>query len=374
MQKTLPRRRKEGLKLLHRVIISGGGTGGHIFPAIAIANEIKGRYPDCEILFVGALGKMEMEKVPQAGYKIIGLPIAGIQRKFSLSNLLIPFKLLKSILMARKIIRTFKPERVVGVGGYASAALVYAASAFKIPILIQEQNSYAGLTNKWLAAKASRICVAYPGMERFFPAHKIVITGNPVRSELFRALHANPHEARKQLGFNPDKPLLLVIGGSLGARTINRSIQNSVRDFHAAGIQVLWQTGKQFQADHYGLEGIRSEMFINDMSTAYSAAELVVSRAGAISVSELALLGKPCVLVPSPNVAEDHQTKNALALSSQGAAVLIRDAEADARIKDTVLELMADSKKRETLASRIGSFAKPEALKHIADVLESLAI
>lgn len=357
--------------MLHKVIISGGGTGGHIFPAIAIANEIRRRYPDCEILFVGALGKMEMEKVPLAGYQIVGLPIAGIQRKFSLNNFLLPFKLVKSILQAKKILRDFKPDKVVGVGGYASAALIYAASGFKIPILIQEQNSYAGLTNKWLASKASKICVAYQGMDKFFPKEKIVITGNPVRAEIYEALQTDLKTSKTELGFNPDKKLVLVIGGSLGARTINRSISNSIQKFFDNDIQLLWQTGKNFEADTMGLEGLRSTVFITDMKSAYAAADIVVSRAGAISVSELSLLNKPTILIPSPNVAEDHQTKNARALSDHEAAMFVSDAEAIDKLFDTILQLVNNEQMCLKLKEKLKPFAKPEALNDIVNVLET---
>lgn len=358
---------------MHRVIISGGGTGGHIFPAIAIAGEIKRRYPDCKILFVGALGKMEMEKVPQAGYEIIGLPIAGIQRKMSFSNLWVPFKFLKSIWRARRIIREFNPDRVVGVGGYASSALIYAAARFRVPVLIQEQNSYAGLTNKWLASKAAKICVAYGNMEKFFPVDKIVITGNPVRKEIYEALNLEKSAAKSLLGFNPEKPVVLVIGGSLGARTINRSIQDSLEVFHQNGVQLLWQTGKNFKAVLSGLEGIKSSEFISDMKTAYAAADIVVSRAGAISVSELSLLNKPSILVPSPNVAEDHQTKNAVALSSRSAAILVSDEQAGKILSDEILNLVKDNEMQKRLKENLKPFAKPDALKDIVNVLETIA-
>ncbi len=358
---------------MRKVIISGGGTGGHIFPAIAIAGEIKRRYPDCKILFVGALGKMEMEKVPQAGYEIIGLPIAGIQRKMSFSNLWVPFKFLKSIWKARRIIREFNPDRVVGVGGYASSALIYAAAKFRIPVLIQEQNSYAGLTNKWLASKAAKICVAYENMEKFFPADKIVITGNPVRKEIYETLNMENSAAKSALGFNPEQALVLVIGGSLGARTINRSIQDAIEIFHKNNIQLLWQTGKNFKADTMGLEGIKSSEFISDMKTAYAASDIVVSRAGAISVSELSLLNKPSILVPSPNVAEDHQTKNAVALSSRSAAILVKDEVADKTLSTEILKLVNDKVMQNTLKENLKPFAKPDALKDIVNVLETIA-
>jgi UDP-N-acetylglucosamine--N-acetylmuramyl-(pentapeptide) pyrophosphoryl-undecaprenol N-acetylglucosamine transferase len=357
-----------------RVLISGGGTGGHIFPAIAIANEIKSRHADAEILFVGALGRMEMEKVPLAGYKIIGLPIAGLQRKLSLSNFILPFKLLKSILMACKIIKDFKPDIAIGVGGYASAALIYAASTYKVPILIQEQNSYAGLTNKWLSSKASKICVAYPNMEKYFPGDKIVETGNPVRSEIYSAISMDKRTAKKDLGFNEDEALVLVIGGSLGARTINMAVQEIIAKLSENKIQILWQTGKNYIADTKGLEGVKASVFIQDMATSYAAADIVVSRAGAISVSELSLLNKASILVPSPNVAEDHQTKNAKALSSKQAAILLSDTEARDKLFETIQTLLNDVAKQDELKSNLKAFAKPNALSDIVNEIEKLLL
>lgn len=357
--------------MLERVIISGGGTGGHIFPAIAIANEIKRRNPQAEILFIGALGRMEMEKVPMAGYKIIGLPIAGLQRRLTLSNLLVPFKLIKSLSMAKKIIWDFKPQMVVGVGGYASAAVLYAASGAGIPTVIQEQNSYAGLTNKILGKRVRKICVAYEGMERFFPSEKLVMTGNPVRAEIKEALKMGKEASRQSLGFEANKPLLLVVGGSLGARTINNSIQAGLDKLHQEDIQLLWQTGKNFNADVKGLPNMQSSEFIYDMTTAYAAADLVVSRAGAISVSELCLLGKPCILVPSPNVSEDHQTKNAMALSTKNAAILVKDSEAPNDLINKVVETIKDRQLLSTLGDRIGSLAKPNALEEIVNTIET---
>lgn len=360
--------------MLRRVIISGGGTGGHVFPALAIANEIKSRNPDCSILFVGAIGKMEMEKIPQAGYRIVGLPITGLQRKWSLSNLLLPYKLLRSIFLAKDIVRQFKPEAVVGVGGYASSALLFAAHLLKIPILIQEQNSYAGLTNKLLAGKAKRICVAYEGMEKYFPANKLVVTGNPVRSELYNAVNMDAATAKKDLGFSPDKPLALVIGGSLGARTINQSIQNAIPDVFDAGVQLLWQTGKHFKPDTLGYAGIKASQFIADMCTAYAAADIVVSRAGAISVSELALLGKPCILVPSPNVAEDHQTKNAKALTDKHAAIFVSDADAPFKLSAELIALIHNKARQAELRQNILRFGKPDALTQIVNELEGIIV
>lgn len=357
--------------MLKKVIISGGGTGGHIFPAVAIANEIKRRYPEVEILFIGALGRMEMEKVPQAGYQIVGLPIAGIQRKLTLSNFLVPFKLINSILKAKSILKKFKPEVVIGVGGYASAAVLFAASGAGIPCVIQEQNSYAGLTNKWLSTRVRKICVAYSGMERFFPADKIVMTGNPVRSEIYKAKTTDKASAKQALGYDPLKPLVLVIGGSLGARTINNSIQAGIGKFEEKDIQVLWQTGKNFVADTSSSKLVKAETFIYDMCTAYAAADVVVSRAGAISVSELCLLGKPCILVPSPNVSEDHQTKNAMALVNEAAAVMVKDTDAGEQLVNQVVELINNKNEQEKLSERIAILARPDALSEIVNVIET---
>jgi UDP-N-acetylglucosamine--N-acetylmuramyl-(pentapeptide) pyrophosphoryl-undecaprenol N-acetylglucosamine transferase len=364
-----PFRRKEGKMPLLKVIISGGGTGGHIFPAIAIANEIKSQFPEVKILFIGAKGKMEMEKVPTAGYEIIGLPISGIQRRLTLSNLLVPFQLIKSIIMAWRIVRYFKPDVVVGVGGYASAAVLYAASAAG---LIQEQNSYAGITNKWLGRKVKKICVAYAGMEKFFPKDKIVITGNPVRQEIANAADIETNAAKAKLGFEIGKPLILVIGGSLGARTINQSIQSRLLAFTDNDCQLLWQTGRNFRARTSNIEGVKSHSFISDMATAYAAADIVISRAGAISISELTLLRKPAILVPSPNVTEDHQTHNALALTHQKAALLVRDKDAESDLVDTAMSLVKNDSLKKSLSENIGKFAKPDALVNIVDQIKLL--
>lgn len=315
----------------YRFIISGGGTGGHIFPAIAIATEMRRRHPDCEILFVGAQGRMEMEKVPAAGFTIKGLPVAGFDRRNPLRNFSVLLKLRKSLIMARQIIRDFRPDVAIGVGGYASGPLLYAAQKAGIPTLIQEQNSYAGVTNKLLAKRAQKICVAYEGMERFFPADRIVLSGNPVRPALLQC-RLTPEEARRTFGLEPDRPTLLVVGGSLGARTINECVRAALPDFEKHGVQVIWQTGKAW-VEHAreaakGQKGIVVTPFITDMAAAYTAASLVVSRAGAGAISELELLGKPSILIPSPNVAEDHQTHNATALCECKAAILIPDATA----------------------------------------------
>lgn len=355
---------------LERVIISGGGTGGHIFPAIAIANEIKSQFPDVDILFVGAEGKMEMEKVPAAGYQIEGLPIAGLQRKISLSNLILPIKIINSLLKARSIIKRFNPQVVIGVGGYASGPTLQLANALKIPTVIQEQNSYPGKTNLWLSKKASKICVAYDGLERFFPKNKIVLTGNPVRIEVTQ-IEGKRNESLKFFGLSSEKKTLLVIGGSLGARTLNDSIEGQLQKLVENNIQVIWQCGK-FYADELQNrwkeklpEGVWLNPFIFEMDKAYAAADVVVSRAGAISVSELCLIGKPVILVPSPNVAEDHQTKNAMALVQNGAAILVKDIEAREKLVDEVIALLADSEKQNELSAAISKMAKPDATKEI---------
>lgn len=332
-----------------KILISGGGTGGHIFPALSIANALKRRI-DADILFVGADNRMEMEKVPAAGYEIIGLPVAGFDRKNLLRNFKVLFKLFKSISKARKIVKDFKPDIAIGVGGYASGPTLKAAQRAGVPTLVQEQNSYAGVTNKLLAADAERICVAYEGMERFFPKEKIVLTGNPVRKALTDETR-DKAKARTGFGLNPEKTTVLVVGGSLGARTLNESMEAGLQRLNKAGLQVIWQTGKNFgnraQLAAKGLQGVVVTEFIADMGAAYAAADLVVSRAGAGSISELQILGKPCVLVPSPNVAEDHQTKNALALADKHAAVMVSDADAREKLIDTILTLAKD---QETLA------------------------
>ena len=351
-----------------RILISGGGTGGHIFPALAIADACRRRF-DADILFVGAEGRMEMEKVPAAGYKIIPLPVAGFNRKNLFKNFSVLLKLRKSMGMAKKIIRDFKPDIAVGVGGYASGPTLKAAQKAGIPTLLQEQNSYAGVTNKLLAGKAKAICVAYDGMERFFPADKIIPTGNPVRKSLL-AETASPAEARKSFGLEADKPVLLVVGGSLGALTLNESMENAVKELSEKGVQVIWQTGKSFfpkaEKTAAPLPGIVALPFIPDMGMAYAAATLVVARAGAGTISELELLGKPCILVPSPNVAEDHQTKNAMALSSKGAAVLLPDAECRSRLLSEVEALIADRQRLESMSAAIRNLAMPESDEKIA--------
>ena len=355
-----------------RVIISGGGTGGHIFPAVAIANELRRRLPDTEILFVGANGRMEMTRVPDAGYKIVGLDITGLQRRLTPQNLLFPLRVLRAVRKAGKLIEQFRPHVVVGVGGYASAPVLLAATSRGIPSLIQEQNSYAGLVNKLLARRVSRICVAYEGMEKFFPQERLVLTGNPVRSEIASGDRA---EALQFFGLDPRKKTLLVIGGSLGARTLNLATVAALPRLRDAGVQLLWQTGKLYfqeaekQAAPYHADHLHALEFITRMELAYAAADVVVSRAGALSVSELCLTGKASILVPSPNVAEDHQTKNALALVTKGAAVLITDGHAQARLYDEALRLLADPERQQQLGARVRELARPEATTAIVDEL-----
>lgn len=352
-----------------KILISGGGTGGHIFPALSIANAIKRRL-DADILFVGADNRMEMEKVPSAGYPIIGLPVAGVDRKNLFKNFGVLLKLWKSVRQARKIVREFKPEIAIGVGGYCSGPTLKAAQKAGVPTLIQEQNSYAGVTNKLLADKAEKICVAYEGMERFFPKDKIVLTGNPVRKNLTDAADSKT-KARSSFGLNPDQATVLVVGGSLGARTINESMEAGIRKFLDAGLQVIWQTGKYFgdraQIATKGMRGVVVTEFITDMAAAYSAADLVVSRAGAGSISELQILGKPCVLVPSPNVAEDHQTKNALALVNREAAVMVADAEASEKLADTAISIAKDKKLLKKMSDNISSMALRDSDERIVD-------
>ena len=352
-----------------RVVVSGGGTGGHIFPALSIADELRDRL-GAEILFVGAENRMEMTRVPEAGYEIIGLPVAGFYRKKIWKNFGVLLKLFKSIRKSRKIIRDFRPDIAVGVGGYASGPMLKAAQRAGIPTLIQEQNSYAGVTNKLLAKKADKICVAYEGMERFFPKDKIVMTGNPIRQALL-AGGGSVEEARRKFGLDPEKPVLLVVGGSLGALTVNESMEKGVRRLADKGIQVIWQTGKNFgnrgEKAAEGLKGVVVTQFISDMASAYRSADVVVSRAGAGSISELQALGKPCILVPSPNVAEDHQTFNARALSDIGAAILVKDAEAREHLVDEAIALFGDNAKREEMSRKIQAMALTDSAAHIAD-------
>ncbi len=358
-----------------RILISGGGTGGHIFPALSIAEALRRRWPDCEILFVGAEGRMEMERVPAAGYKIIGLPVAGFDRRRLWRNAGVLLKLWRSLTRARRIVREFRPDVAVGVGGYASGPTLKAAQRAGVPTLLQEQNSYAGVTNKLLAKKARRICVAYPDMERFFPAETIVLTGNPVRKALTECT-LSQEEAKSRLGFDPSRPLVLVVGGSLGARTINNSMAASLDSLLDGETQILWQTGRSGEQTGKGATNGRKDViataFISDMATAYRAADLVVSRAGAGTISELQLLGKPVILVPSPNVAEDHQRKNALALADRGAAVMITDDEAPERLAPAIRKLMADAPARQKLSENILAMALPESDEMIADAVAKI--
>ncbi|MCL6275089.1 undecaprenyldiphospho-muramoylpentapeptide beta-N-acetylglucosaminyltransferase [Muricauda sp. 2012CJ35-5] len=357
----------------YRFILSGGGTGGHIYPAIAIANELKKRYPTAEFLFVGAKDKMEMEKVPQAGYQIEGLWISGIQRKLTFKNLMFPFKLISSLLRARNIVRSFRPNVAIGTGGFASGPLLRMAAGAKVPCVLQEQNSYAGITNKLLASKAKSICVAYDDMERFFPANKIVKTGNPVRQDLVD-LEVGKDEASAHFGLVPKNKTVLVLGGSLGARRINQLIEKELEFFKAKGIQLLWQCGKLYYEDYkqYESKTVKVHAFLNDMAQAYAAADFIISRSGASSVSELCLVGKPVLFIPSPNVAEDHQTKNALALSSKGAALLLKETELDAKFQSVFAELLTSENTQDELSQNIKKLALPKATQHIVDEIEKL--
>jgi len=351
-----------------KFIISGGGTGGHIFPAISIANALKKKRPDAKFLFVGAEGRMEMEKVPNAGYEIVGLPVSGFNRGSLLKNFKVLFRLFKSLWMAKKVVRDFAPDIAVGVGGYASGPTLFMAHRSGVPTVLQEQNSYAGVTNKLLAKKAAKICVAYEGMERFFPQDKIILTGNPVRQD-FLEVAPKSQEAYDFFHFSPAKKTLLIIGGSLGARTINQSVIAGLSKLKEAGIQVLWQTGKLYYEgalkayEPFKTDDIVVTDFVKRMDYAYSIADLVVSRAGASSISELCLLGKPSILVPSPNVAEDHQTKNAQALATRNAAVMVADKDANSVLLDEAIRMIAD----EPLLNELGENAKKMAQLDSAD-------
>jgi len=360
-----------------RVIVSGGGTGGHIFPAVSIANAIKAMCPDAKILFVGANGRMEMERVPAAGYEIKGLPVRGLIRPlWSPKNISVMLDFIKSRSMVKSIIRDFRPQVAVGVGGYASAPTLNAAYAMGIPCLIQEQNSYAGVTNKSLAKKAEKICVAYDGMERFFPADRIMKTGNPVRQALLDNTMSK-EEACKAMGLDPGKPIILVIGGSLGARTVNDSIAGGIERFDNAGIQVVWQTGKYYAKEcerkAEGSKFVKAQAFISDMATAYRAADIVISRAGASSISELCLLGKASILVPSPNVAEDHQTKNARALSDKNAAIFVADKDARTKLVDEAIKLVSDKAHIASLETEVKKLAYHNSAEVIAKEVIKLA-
>ncbi len=361
----------------YRFILTGGGTGGHIYPAVAVANEIKRKYPDADVLFVGAKGKMEMTKVPEAGYKIIGLWISGIQRRLTIDNAFLPLKMMVSYLAAKRIIRKFKPDAVMGFGGYASGPVMLAANSMKVPAFIQEQNSYAGMANKFLSKKVKAICVAYEGMEAYFPKEKLKFTGNPVRSDI-QGSDDQKLEALKYFKLNKQRKTVLVIGGSLGARTLNNAVLNGAELISEhTDVQFLWQSGsfyyqsmkKKLKESKVG--NITLLKFIKRMNMAYAAADIVVSRAGALSVSELCLVGKPVILVPSPNVAEDHQTKNAKALEGKNAAVLVRDADAYESLVKTALELLKDDQKSKALQTGILNLAKPNAAQEIVEVMEA---
>jgi len=361
----------------YRLIISGGGTGGHIFPAVAIANTFRERHPDAQILFVGAKGKMEMTRVPEAGYEIIGLWISGLQRKLTLSNLMFPVKLIVSFLKARSIVKKYKPHAVIGTGGYASGPIMMAATRFKIPSVIQEQNSFAGLTNKQVAGKVSKVCVAYEGMEKYFPKEKIVFTGNPVRKDILSAGNKR-EQALSHFGFDSKTKTLLIIGGSLGARTINESILQGMEKFSGAQIQMIWQTGKGYydsyksQLGNYDLKRIRVHDFVREMDLAYAAADVVVSRSGALAVSELCIAKKACILVPSPNVAEDHQRKNAMALVEKDAAMIVPDKDAGEKLVEEALKLLFDEQRSARLRENITKLARPNATSDIVNEIEKL--
>ena len=362
-----------------RVIISGGGTGGHIFPAISIANAVKVLRPDAKILFIGAEGRMEMQRVPAAGYDIKGLPIRGFFRPlWKPANIGVAIDYLKSKWLAKKILRDFKPQVAVGVGGYASSAALGAANSLGIPTLLQEQNSYAGLANKTLASKAKKICVAYEGMERFFPGQKIMLTGNPVRQQLLDS-NISHDDAVRSFGFDPQKKTILIVGGSLGARTLNESVLAHLEDIKESGIQFVWQTGKYYSAEinermkGHELSNLVITDFVSDMATAYKAADLVVSRAGAGSISEFCLLGKAVILVPSPNVAEDHQTKNALALVNKQAALYVKDSEAAKLLLPLAIDTAKDDTKLQSLSTNILKMALPDSAEIIAKEVIKLA-
>ena len=362
-----------------RIIISGGGTGGHIFPAISIANAIRAKRPDAKILFVGACGRMEMQRVPQAGYEIKGLPICGFDRKHLLKNIIVLFKIWRSERMARRIVSQFQPMVAVGVGGYASGPTLNVCAERGIPCLIQEQNSYAGVTNKLLAKKADKICVAYAGMERFFPADKLIMTGNPVRQNVLSSA-LTPEEARRSFGLDPERKTILLVGGSLGARTINESMRRHLDLIKQSDVQFIWQTGKYYYDEMaaavkaYGeLPNLKVLDFISDMGAAYKAADLVVSRAGASSISEFCLIGQPVILVPSPNVAEDHQTKNTMALVDKDAAVYVKDADAPDVLLTTALGIINNAAKLESLHENILKLALKNSAEAIADEVVKLA-
>ncbi|WP_372944624.1 undecaprenyldiphospho-muramoylpentapeptide beta-N-acetylglucosaminyltransferase [Muriicola sp.] len=357
----------------YRIILSGGGTGGHIYPAIAIANECKRRFPEAEILFVGAKDRMEMEKVPQAGYEIKGLWISGLQRKLTIRNLLFPLKVISSLIRARNIVKSFQPDVVIGTGGFASGPVLRVASGMGIPCVLQEQNSYAGITNKLLAGKVDRICVAYSGMEKFFPKEKIVFTGNPVRSSLVNL----PEAASGSYGFfdlDPEKKTLFVLGGSLGSRRINQLIESQLPYFEKLGLQLVWQCGAMYyeQYKHLTSDTVKVYGYLNEMEHGYRISDIIISRSGAGSVSELCMVGKPVLFIPSPNVAEDHQTKNAMALVEEKAAVMLAEKDLDAEFKTVFGQLMDSGPSREELSRNIKKLARPRATEDIVDEIVEL--
>ena len=361
-------------KRTYKIILSGGGTGGHIYPAIAIANELKSRFPDAEFLFVGALDRMEMEKVPQAGYKIEGLWISGVQRKLTAKNLMFPFKLMSSLIKARSIVRRFKPDVAIGTGGFASGPLLNMAAAKGIPSLIQEQNSYPGITNKILAKKVNKICVAYDGLERFFPKEKLIKTGNPIRQDLL-AIDNKTDEGKVLFKLNSAKKTLLVLGGSLGAKRINELIEKELEFFQTQNVQVIWQCGKLYYEQYKkcnAFEDVQVHAFLNTMDFAYAASDFIISRAGASSVSELCVVGKPVIFIPSPNVAEDHQTKNAMAIVKKDAALLIQESDLDVDFENRFSQLVASPERQEGLAKSIKKLALTNATKDIVDEVEKL--
>ncbi|MEJ6617204.1 MAG: undecaprenyldiphospho-muramoylpentapeptide beta-N-acetylglucosaminyltransferase [Crocinitomicaceae bacterium] len=363
---------------IERAIISGGGTGGHIFPAIAIADELKRRNPEVDILFVGAVGKMEMTKVPEAGYKIKGLEIVGLKRKFALSNFVLPFKIIKSLLKARKIVKSFNPQVVVGVGGYASGPTLKMATMLKYPSIVQEQNSFPGKTNKILSKSVTKICVAYDGLERFFPKEKIVFTGNPTRKEMVD-INGKSTEGFEFYEFDSIKPIILILGGSLGARTLNESVMDYLDELVFDNVQVLWQCGKLYHEQlkerlkDKNIGAVKMVEFIERMDLAYAIADVVISRAGAISVSELCLVKKPTILVPSPNVSEDHQTKNAMALVEKHAAILVKDVNAKSELLSEAIRLTGALEEKAELIKNIEALGRPNATIEIVNVLEEIA-
>lgn len=357
----------------YKFILSGGGTGGHIYPAIAIANELKSRFPDSEILFVGAKDKMEMQKVPQAGYPIKGLWIAGLQRRLTIDNALFPVKLVASLWESRKIIKLFKPDVVIGTGGFASGPLLQMANAMNIPTVIQEQNSYPGITNKLLSKKANAICVAYENLERFFPKEKIILTGNPVRQDLI-AIDSKREEAISYFNLDANKKTVLVLGGSLGARRVNQLIEKELDKMLSQNVQIIWQCGKLYFEEYkkYNTANVQIMAFVERMDLVYAAADIVISRAGASSVSELCIVGKPVIFIPSPNVAEDHQTKNAKAISDKKGAILLRESELDSQFSLVFEALIKDEGKQKQLSENIKQLAMPEATNQIVDTIVKL--